>query len=263
MNVQVSRVRASAQRVRRSERRLLDDPGEHTIVMLQCAGQARVAQDGARLTMLPGTVAALDSRRPYGIDFDRPFEQVVLKVPTGALRERLGGRAPRLARPPDAQALLGARLLAPLVDAMLAPEPPADGERLARLIVDLLAMTLAPDAAGTLQRVERSVADTRIERARAHVLERLHDPDLSVASVAAHQGVSARLLQRLFAERGLTLSRMILEARLDACHAALRDPAQRSRSVLAIAVAHGFSDPSHFARAFRERFGTTPSAARS
>lgn len=51
--------------------------------------------------------------------------------------------------------------------------------------------------------------------------------------------------------------------RLQACHAALRQPALSRRSISAIAFEHGFIHATHFSRAFRARFGMTASAWRN
>jgi AraC family transcriptional activator of tynA and feaB len=47
-------------------------------------------------------------------------------------------------------------------------------------------------------------------------------------------------------------------AELEECAEALRDPAQRGRTVTEIALSHGFNNPSHFSRVFRARYKTTP-----
>jgi AraC-like DNA-binding protein len=54
----------------------------------------------------------------------------------------------------------------------------------------------------------------------------------------------------------------VRDARLERARAALADPAQRHRRVLAIALESGFDDFSAFSRAFRRRFGMTPSEVR-
>jgi AraC-like DNA-binding protein len=103
----------------------------------------------------------------------------------------------------------------------------------------------------------------RVAWARAHIASSLSDPALCPAQVAQVQGVSLRLMQRLFALQGPQLAEVIAEQRLQRCRAALQDPAQAGRSITDIALAWGFNDPGHFAKAFRRRFGCSPSQARA
>ena len=76
--------------------------------------------------------------------------------------------------------------------------------------------------------------------------------------MTGHFGVSVRTLHSRFGKLGQTFGRWLLEARLDSCGQALRDPHQRTRSISEIAYAYGFNDLSHFNKAFRARFGMTP-----
>ena len=126
---------------------------------------------------------------------------------------------------------------------------------LSTIAFDLLALALAEDLpAATAPRF----ATMRVAWAKAQAMDNLHDPDLSPQAVAERQGVSPRLLQRLFAAEGESLAGFILEQRLQRCRDALRHPAQAHRSITEIALAWGFNDPAHFSRVFRRRFGLTP-----
>jgi AraC-like DNA-binding protein len=88
------------------------------------------------------------------------------------------------------------------------------------------------------------------------------DPDIGPSEVAAEAGISLRYLQKLFTVRGSSCSHFIHAVRLD--HAARLIQRRRSmkagQSLNAIAHASGFRDYTHFARAFRQRFGHAPGA---
>ena len=86
------------------------------------------------------------------------------------------------------------------------------------------------------------------------------DP-LSVAQLAALSGLSPRHFQRVFAaEMGVSLIQFYRDLRLDTARALL---GQTGLSVLEVALATGFANGAHFARVFRERFGTRPSDLRA
>jgi len=55
----------------------------------------------------------------------------------------------------------------------------------------------------------------------------------------------------------------VLGQRLARAHRLLTDPRRTERTLTAIAFEVGFSDLSYFNRAFRRRFGATPSDARA
>ena len=85
-------------------------------------------------------------------------------------------------------------------------------------------------------------------------------PNLSVHSIAARHRVSSRYVQKLFEESGYTFTRFVVEQRLAAAHKALM--ARADAPITAVAYDIGFNDISNFNRAFRRRFGCTPSDVR-
>lgn len=80
------------------------------------------------------------------------------------------------------------------------------------------------------------------------------------AALARIAGVSLRQLERLFAsELGHSIGQEYLRLRLEAAMRLLRES---DLGRMEIAMACGFADVSHFSRAFRLRYGTTPLRAR-
>ena len=79
--------------------------------------------------------------------------------------------------------------------------------------------------------------------------------------------MTPRYVQRLFETEGTTFSAYLLGQRLALAQRMLSDPRYAGWSITAIAFEAGFGDLSYFARAFRSRYGATPSdfreAARS
>jgi AraC-like DNA-binding protein len=86
---------------------------------------------------------------------------------------------------------------------------------------------------------------------------RLTDPGLSPATVAAHLHVSVRTLQRAFGDLDEPFAAYIRRRRLEEAARALVAAGSRLRVAEAAARWH-FTDTSHFARAFRKHFHTTP-----
>jgi len=133
---------------------------------------------------------------------------------------------------------------------------------LARLAVshihDLVALALGAtrDAAGTAQ--DGGVRAARLSAAKTYIMQNSARRDLSVGTVAAHLGVSARYLQMLFEVDGTTFSAFLLNQRLMHAHRMLCAPRSRRRPVSSIAYDVGFGDLSYFNRSFRNFYGRTP-----
>ncbi len=120
---------------------------------------------------------------------------------------------------------------------------------------------LAAVFAGLLAALERqeSVAPpepVRVMQARQQILLHLHDPGLTVASLAGRLRCSAGHLSRLFRKAGgVSLQTYLLEQRLSrACDLLKATP----MNIAEISYASGFRDPAYFARAFRQWAGCTP-----
>lgn len=98
--------------------------------------------------------------------------------------------------------------------------------------------------------------ETLLRNAQAYVEEHLHDSDLRVGDIAVAVHVSPRYLQLLFQGAGLTVSSYLQGRRLERSLVELSDPT--GRAIRDVAVTSGFKDASHFARAFKRRFGVLP-----
>jgi AraC-like DNA-binding protein len=86
---------------------------------------------------------------------------------------------------------------------------------------------------------------------------------LTIDTIAQANGLSVRQAQRLFAQSGVTFTEFVLEQRLSLAHRMLIGPQNRYRKISDIAYNIGFGDLSYFNRAFRSRFGITPSEMRA
>lgn len=253
-------VRGSAQQVHRGSRLIDTDRCECLIVMSQSRGTG-VATQGERASRLnPGSLTLLDSRRPYTLEFPVDFEQTVLKVPLTQLAQHGSRAAADRVQAIDARSRLGA-LAYQTINALAAERNPSHALILGAMALDLLALALN-DAGDDVAESPARMETLRVIWARAHIAASLHDPAMGPASVASAQGVSLRLLQRLFARQGLQIAEYIAEQRLQRCRAALQDPAQAGRPITDIALAWGFNDPGQFSKAFRRRFGISPSQSR-
>lgn len=130
----------------------------------------------------------------------------------------------------------------------------AVGGRLSLHLLDLFGLC---SAALPVEEGKDRANDDRVHRIRSYVSSNIHEPELSVAAVAEHFGLSSRYIHMMFARDNDTLSSFIRHQRLERCRAELEDPAKRSRSISDLAFGWGFNDLSHFCRAFRRTYGVS------
>jgi AraC-like DNA-binding protein len=106
---------------------------------------------------------------------------------------------------------------------------------------------------------ESAPIDVRVRRALEFIEGRLCSELLTAGAVSEAQKLSRRHLDDLFLKSvGLRVERWIWERRLSRAEQALRAPHFGSRSLLQLALDLGFKSPSHFSRAFANRFGVAP-----
>lgn len=129
---------------------------------------------------------------------------------------------------------------------------------------ELLRLALTPEPAGVqAPGVAEAVGAARLERLQSLIADRAADPGLTIESLARRLGLSARTAQRVFAQAHTSFSDELTRARLEAAFDQLRAPGAELQQIGAIAYAVGFGDLSRFNRAFRARYGRTPSEARA
>ncbi len=262
--LQLSRVTASAQVVRRTPALIARASEDHFLVSIQTEGRGVISQDGRQAVLAPGDFALYDSTRPYQLSFDGAFQQFVLKLPGPTLRTALRDTERLTATTVSGERGAGhlmigmIRTLAADIDA-LAPESAA---AVADSVSQILIAGLAALPAARHQPVSQLTAHHR-EQIKALVRARLADPALNVATIARALRLSPSTLHRAWAGEPCSLTDWVWAQRLEAARRDLCDPACAARTVSEIAFAWGFNDAAHFSRAFRARFGLAPREARA
>jgi AraC-like DNA-binding protein len=254
--LQLSQVISTPQTVRRTAAKIARSAEDYFLVSIQTRGEGMIAQDGRSARLAAGDFALYDSTRPYELRFDAPFEQYVLRLPGAALRSALRNTHALTASTVSGQRGAGhlmigmIQTLAADIDT-LAPESAA---AVAESVSQILIAGLSALPAARQQPVSHLAAFHR-ERIKACIKDRLRDPSLSVASVAAQLQLSPSTLHRAWSGQVVSIAEWIWAERLDAARRDLCNPAHRACSISEIAFSWGFNDAAHFSRAFRARFG--------
>jgi AraC family transcriptional regulator, positive regulator of tynA and feaB len=239
-DISVARVEASPSGVVRTAGLIRSGHDDSHIVMLQISGSTRLRQGERSRTMCPGALDVVQADRPYALDFPREFSQYVIKLPRGVqpLGTAISPTAARFVR----------SLARDLLDPDIEPDRICD-EVSARALQELLCGRSAEPAPHPVPGL--------YVMAVAMIRERMFEPLLSRNRVADELGVSVRTLARAFAMHGTSFDRSLWNNRLEAAYEALLS-GRAGTNITEIALRHGFSDSSHFARRFKARFGVKP-----
>ncbi|MDH6117917.1 AraC-like DNA-binding protein [Kitasatospora sp. GAS204A] len=263
--LQVSTIEADPQRMSRTDRHIAQSDGEFVSVGLQSSGRGALAQNGRTAQLAPGGLVLYDTARPYTLDQLEPFRLHVFQLPRRvlAMREAEIHRVTATELPPDT-GMTG--MLTPFLTTLVTTAEqwsPRVGEQLAGTVSDLLAALIGEQAAEHEPPDGGSAGRGMARRVRGYVNDHLSDPDLSPQTVAAHHHISVRYLHRLFEGEGMTITRWILQRRLEECSRELARRGRVSPTVSSVAQRWGFVNAAHFSRAFRTAYGMSPREWRS
>jgi len=128
---------------------------------------------------------------------------------------------------------------------------------------DLAALTIGATRDAAMVAVGRGVPAARLRAIKADIVKNLTDRLLSIETVAQRQGITPRYVSMLFESDATTFSEFVLIQRLNRAHRMLIDARFSDRTVSSVAFEAGFGDLSYFNRAFRRRYGATPSDVRA
>jgi AraC-like DNA-binding protein len=225
----------------------------------QLKGKLLIRQDGHEALLEEGDLVLSDSTLPYTLTYDDDCSTLVLIVDEDELKRHL----------PTPEEMIGVKMsgtkgLSRTTSLMLrsvweqAQEgiPDELGSRIADSLLDMFA-TSCTQIKGMVV-ADAAIVGTRRIQIKRYIEANLRDPDLSVRSVAAAFGISPRYLHILFAQENETVSSYILRRRLEECGRQLADMLWRRRTITEIAFGWGFNNATHFARVFRNHYGTSP-----
>jgi AraC-like DNA-binding protein len=227
-------------------------------------GALKTRMGGKRFTVQPGEFVLLDNTRFYMMEMDDAHEALDLMMPQGWLDRYLPDPGALLAKPVSARQGWGAPLgslletMAEGIDRTPLPRP-----MIAEQVGALLAL-----ATGFHESTSEGRSNNRHRGQLARqILRRIEtdfaDPDLSPERLATELGISKRYLQTLLAGNGTSFVQELTATRLDRASDLLGEQRAAALTVGEVAFRCGFLDPGYFARAFRKRFGVTPSEWRA
>lgn len=255
-NVGISRISSAPMVSKRDTQSLRRAPLDHFFLSYLTKGQARLTQDGRDTTQRAGDMLLYDAARPFRYDMMSDYEGIWLRLPRRLVLNRLTNAEAMTARSIATGSRLGRLASMMLTEAAQLDIAGAStgAVRVANGLMDILAATFeaatSPDAMGHARHANL------LDKAKEFILAHMEDPNLNCDDLVESFGFSRRTLNRLFAQEGTTPTRWMWQQRLERSRQMLESGSERR--ITDVALNCGFSDFSHFSRAFRAEFGVTP-----
>lgn len=217
-------------------------------------------EQGMHRSMVSGKrIGICSTERPCSFASDRPFRHRSLNIPYDMALSAIPALDDWCGRTVEADSGLPLLLVGQVATLANAIEGMRSEEAivLEKLLLETVSVAITP----RVEQNESWTAQRLRSRARKFILDHLEEPELGPPMVAHALGISVRYLHALFSGMDDTVGRFIRRSRLHAARAALVKSPRRHHSITGIAMQYGFSDSSHFCRAFKAEFGFTPTSA--
>ena len=225
------------------------------------SNHAFAQQHGRDISIMPGDAFVLQCGSRTKVSVPEGGQFTCLRLPRALLAAQVADldRTYCRAIPRETPSLrLLKQYLGVFEDADEALAAPAVQHSAVTHVLDLLALTLGSTRDAAHVAAGRGVRAARLSAIKDDIARNLKDETLSVGAIAARHRVTPRYIQRLFDESGTTFTQYVVGQRLARAYRLVSDPQRTGRTLTAIAFEVGFNDLSYFNRAFRRRFGMTP-----
>jgi AraC family transcriptional activator of tynA and feaB len=248
-----------------SQRAIADAQADAIVIGGLRRGLLRIAHDRDGTKVIePGTLFVSDYSRRLHLHWT-PHNVLFLVLPRKLVAAALGRHA---AFPGDTAHVLPARGLVPLLWAQLrllathGHTFEADEWSAALSATADIGLSVLRRHFGAHGKSPARSHDALLDAGRHYIAQHYERVDLTADEVAAAIGCSRTRLYRVFAQAGLAVGDHLREIRLTRARAAL-ETATDGGSLGTLAFQCGYSDLSAFGKAFRRRFGMSPSEWRA
>ena len=253
-NLRFVELNSDAAVVRHSRAHIARSSGAYFLVRFQLGSESVCSQGGEDVHLRAGDFSLCDTARPYQLAFKCPVSILTLRVAKNVL-QRYVGSPENLVHIPVAGAL-ASRVIREIWKSSDVALEPGVAPRCANVVLELIASAYVGVGRG---KADRSCLASALRlRIMDFIDQTLCDPELSPTMVAQALKISSRHVHRLFAQQGGTVTRYILQRRLEKCRTALADPLLAGLSLTRICSEYGFRSLPHFSRLFRDEYGMAP-----
>lgn len=234
---------------------------DNYLAVVLLSGSYLLEQNGREAFLQPGDMTIYDATRPHRIQSSQGFAKLLVSIPRTFMRDRLAGIENCTALQVSGKSGIGAvtthfiQSVASQVESM----PINTFSALSEQSLDLLTLAFASVRPQNCHLSRSRSVSLRL--VKDFVARYLMETQLDTAMIAAGTRFSPRYINDLFKDEHTSLMRYVWACRLEKCH---KDIVGLSNyPVSMIAFKWGFNDISHFSRAFKKRFGISPSTLKT
>jgi len=258
----ISTITTDAYDVFRTDSSISQSSDDDFIVSVQTAGSSTIRQLDREVILKPGDFTIYDSTMPYHLHFANRLSQLVIKVPRKHLKKHL--QSPETLTALHVKGGKGiAQITTKFAQTLFNETDALDHNtqaQVAETFVSLLTTSIR-EATSEMERAPRNKA-TQLLRIKQFIAHNLRNSELDLQVIANSQNISERYLHTLFESESITPSRFIWNERLKSAHIDLSNPLLSHRNISEICFSWGFSDTTHFSRAFKGKYELSPRAFR-
>ena len=251
----------------RSSQHIQSNPTDDFLLLLQLDFALEVAQLRNKCLLEPENCVLLTTQKPFQASCDaysdRRISQLIIKIPGAQLRQQVPFLDQCCAIPIATSQ--GAGRIMQSMAMLILDEGRAltamQTTRLGSMLVNAIEIAVldAPELQSMFA-LPQAVASARLRnKARDFIGRNLSNPQLDTVMIADYCNVSLRHLHKSFEDTSVTVGNCIREMRLQRCREELLRPMPRRQPIFRIAMKCGYSSPESLARAYRKRFGKSPS----
>lgn len=254
----VARIRADPAVYTRTRAHLDRATEEEFLITLNTHNPVTFRQLGRDTVCGSGNFLLELSHEPYDFIARQSMDVHVFKVPKSLLKEYIRQPERYCALDFDGHSGIGLlfRRYALNAVAMLSDLNGADADMVEKQLLELFARAVEKDAR-VLASADSAVRAAHLLRIEQYANARLDRSDLSPEQTAAACQISVRYLHLLFKDTGTTFSDWLRSRRLETARHRLLQP-HFNGTLAQLAYSLGFTDQSHFSKAYRRHFGESP-----
>jgi AraC-like DNA-binding protein len=258
-NLDFSRITSSSEFTERTSRHVRKDGRDHFVLVNVRNGVVQLKQRGRDRQIPTGSFALFDLNSPWTWEHAGPTEIINITMPAFMLRSRLRTVDQLVCVPADPKTGLWgitSDLMRSLSE-QLASVPSPAAYSYASHLVELIALAFEAGEADALEGEHTPVRIALRRRCIGFMRANLADQTLDPEKISASMGISVRYLHRIFQDESDTVFGSLRGLRLEAACNALANPGNGRLSISEIALRSGFKSPSHFAVAFKHKYGVS------
>ena len=233
------------------------------LLVIPRAGELSVMHKKAHSSFIkPGEVHLIPLDSPFVSENEGPLRVTGINLPGAFLERHLVNPDEVIGKTISPKNQGAFQLLLGYADAIhaLGEDLSEESGRLADLhLMDLVALTLGFNEESRQESNDSGFPFARVAAMRNFISEHKHNAKLNAEFVAQHFRVPVNTVRKIFRDFGTTFTDHVNSVRLDWVYEQILNPVANRDSISTLAYSVGFNNLAWFNRAFKRKFGITPS----